>query len=449
MLTVSRTLLTVFVLIGMGDARVKAQLMPAAASREPNGRESCQMFPGSVGLFNEDESAFVGPGLRFEFGGRASAPVSFESSADWPTVDAAPVAIGPNPFAPAAEIRAVPVGYRDWMPPYALPAALAESTRARRASESADAAGGVGPANREALLATTQVRYSFYTPEMNLLAETELKVGSGTPAILYEYVWFGGQPVAQVDAGTTTHWTFTDHLGTPLIQTAADASTFWRAEYEPYGRIFKLITTDQHQPLRLPGQEAEELNVSLDGNGATERSYNIFRWYRSRWGRYTQADPVGLDSGAEDSDDPSSLSVNLYAYALDDPIIAFDPLGLQVYYCCGAPPALPPIAPILDCIADCLGHPITVSSTHEPIPEHPPGTPHRRHEAADIRYPSDPNKTLCCAASCGAGFGLDEKKHPSAHSRGPHIHIQVGRGKKGGRGDLPKIPTCGCGNEKG
>ncbi len=161
-------------------------------------------------------------------------------------------------------------------------------------------------------------RYSIYTPEMNLLSETSISPPGSHP-ILYEYVWFNGHPVAQVDLPATVHWTFTDHLGTPLLQTQSDGTTmFWRAEYEPYGRLFSLWTTDQHQPLRLPGQEAEELNVSTDGNGQTERSYNVFRWYRARWGRYGQADPVGVDGGT-----------NLFAYVLSSPIGYADSLGLS------------------------------------------------------------------------------------------------------------------------
>ena len=72
-------------------------------------------------------------------------------------------------------------------------------------------------------------RYSFYSPEMNLLAESELTTAAA-PVILYEYIWFNGHPVGQFDGGTVTHWTFTDHLGTPLLQTDSAGAVFWRAE---------------------------------------------------------------------------------------------------------------------------------------------------------------------------------------------------------------------------
>ena len=42
------------------------------------------------------------------------------------------------------------------------------------------------------------VRYSFYSPEMNLIAETEPST-SATQTAAYEYVWFDGAPVAQID----------------------------------------------------------------------------------------------------------------------------------------------------------------------------------------------------------------------------------------------------------
>jgi RHS repeat-associated protein len=159
-------------------------------------------------------------------------------------------------------------------------------------------------------------RYSFYSPELSLIAETALAT-NGTPAIAYEYIWFNGHPVAQVDAGGATHWTFTDHLGTPLVLTNSDGSTYWRAEYEPFGAVYALRSADVHQPLRLPGQEAEQLN--LGANGVTEREYNVHRWYRGGWGRYSQVDPL-MPSGN-----------NEYAYADDGPINGMDPDGLMTF----------------------------------------------------------------------------------------------------------------------
>ena len=176
-------------------------------------------------------------------------------------------------------------------------------------------------------------RYYFYSPKMTLLAETELTVGSGAPAVLYEYIWFNGHPVAQIDSGTATHWTFTDHLGTPILQLTSTASVWWRGEYEPYGRIFSTPSGNQHQPLRLPGQEPEQLSPGDTPNGTTERSYNIFRWYRPSWGRYTQADPITADVVAERARYLGRVPDHLYLYVNGQPTILADPLGLEVQVC--------------------------------------------------------------------------------------------------------------------
>jgi len=151
-------------------------------------------------------------------------------------------------------------------------------------------------------------RYTLYSPELTLLAETT--TSAGTPSIAYEYVWFGGQPLAQIENATgSIRWYFNDHLGTPLAVTDANARLVWQAEYEPYGTIYALRRgSDEslHQPLRLPGQTAE------DGSDLFQ---NVFRWYRAGWGRYTQADPV---EGAFRS----------YSYADGNPAAMIDPLGL-------------------------------------------------------------------------------------------------------------------------
>jgi len=163
-------------------------------------------------------------------------------------------------------------------------------------------------------------RIMHYDEDMHLVAETEL-TSAWQRAIAYAYVDLGDQPVAQRDLGgtPTTTWLVGDHLGTPFLQTASSGAVLWRVEAEPYGRVWALRTgSDRHQPLRFPGQEAEQLNLGL--NGATERSYNIFRWYRPKWGRYSQPDPLS------NFGDPHP-----FGYALMNPERNTDPDGRRTF----------------------------------------------------------------------------------------------------------------------
>jgi RHS repeat-associated protein len=160
---------------------------------------------------------------------------------------------------------------------------------------------------RPLVQSSTAVNHFLYTPELNLMVEAT--AANGTSSIGYEYLWFGGQPVAQIEAQSgAIHYYFNDQIGAPILTTSSTGAIDWRVEREPYGRIVELRAgVNRHQPLSLPGQE----------EASTDVRYNIFRWYRSSWGRYTQADPIGLNGGS-----------NLYVYVSGQPNTQTDPFGL-------------------------------------------------------------------------------------------------------------------------
>lgn len=175
---------------------------------------------------------------------------------------------------------------------------------------------------------TTARRFYVYTPELQLLAATRddgPNVWGGNPPsafannVDYEIVWFAGRPVAQIAPGGSRMYTFTDHLGTPILQTDHAKVIRWRVEHEPFGNVYEVREgTRTDQPLRFPGQD---LAMTWEG---PEESYNIFRWYNSSWGRYTQADPIGV----------TGTDINLFRYAMSNPIKFADRLGLDVRICC-------------------------------------------------------------------------------------------------------------------
>jgi RHS repeat-associated protein len=168
--------------------------------------------------------------------------------------------------------------------------------------------------------------FSLYSPELHLLSRFNQSFRIGhphDPVLLADFIWFGDEPVGQsvIENGIPTmRYTFTDHLGTPILQTDDGAAVVWRAEYEPFGSVYsyRAGNRDDVQILRFPGQELAEFVE--DG---TDQAYNIFRWYRAGWGRYTQPDPIGLKGG-----------MNLYRYANANPALKADPTGLSCTAAC-------------------------------------------------------------------------------------------------------------------
>ena len=102
-------------------------------------------------------------------------------------------------------------------------------------------------------------RNFIYDQAMHLIGESSLP-SAFEPGVAYEHLWLGDRPVAEEDLGGQTYWTVTDHLGTPFMETFGTRTTAWRIESEPDGCVYSLRSgSDRHQPLRFPGQEAEQL----------------------------------------------------------------------------------------------------------------------------------------------------------------------------------------------
>jgi RHS repeat-associated protein len=98
-------------------------------------------------------------------------------------------------------------------------------------------------------------------------------------------------PIAAVINGVH-HAVHADHLNTPRRLSDSTGQTRWQWPYSGFGEINPQSTPASGQTainysLRYPGQVD-------DGNGLF---YNWNRFYDPRVGRYTNADPIGLDGG--------------------------------------------------------------------------------------------------------------------------------------------------------
>ena len=317
---------------------------------------------------------------------------------------------------------------------------------------------------RKTLLATGNFTQYTYDAENRLTKVEEFAAGASTPAAISTYRYDGlGRRIEKVGNGITRRYVYDgedilleydgsnvlqarythgpgidepiavtkggstffyhqDGLGSVTDLTDSAGATAKSYSYDAYGTILESPGTLE-QPYTYTGREFD---------AESGLYYYRARYYDPTAGRFFQKDRKGL----ENPDSP----FNLYVYVSNNPIILTDPSGL-VNYKPGVPPAGPKIAGLLTCMENCYGQQLVVTSTTD---SHPGNNPHARGEAADIRYPSDPKKVLCCASQCGAGFALDEKRHPSSKSTAAHIHVQTGKGASGGPGDLTPAPSCGC-----
>ncbi|MDO7540441.1 RHS repeat-associated core domain-containing protein [Acinetobacter nosocomialis] len=146
-----------------------------------------------------------------------------------------------------------------------------------------------------------------YDENSNLLGEY---TANGTPIV--EYVWMGNRPVAAIYGlgSDKIYAVVTDHNATPrMLVDNVSGNAVWEWDSTAFGVGYP--TRNLTFNLRFPGQYYDEF---------TGLHYNLNRYYSPEFGRYMEADPIGLEGGS-----------NPYAYAENNPLSNVDPSGLFSY----------------------------------------------------------------------------------------------------------------------
>jgi len=151
------------------------------------------------------------------------------------------------------------------------------------------------------------ITHFHYDQAGNLIAETNV---DGTP--LRDIIYQDGERVAMEIYGAQagTYYFLNDHLGTPRSVIDESGQIVWQAAYPPFGKA-QVLTETIVNNFRLPGQYF---------GAETGLHYNYFRYYDPSTGRYLTPDPIGLEGG-----------INLFIYALNNPVNLVDPLGLRYW----------------------------------------------------------------------------------------------------------------------
>jgi RHS repeat-associated protein len=149
---------------------------------------------------------------------------------------------------------------------------------------------------------TTVFHYDF---DGNIIGESEPD-GDFTK----EYLYMGSSRMAMVDVPSGDFYFYlNDHLGNPQYVTNAAGVVVWEARYLPFGQAIINGHSSVENNFRFPGQYYDS---------ETGLHYNYHRYYDPKTGRYLTPDPIGQAGG-----------INLYVYAVNNPITFSDPWGLR------------------------------------------------------------------------------------------------------------------------
>lgn len=169
----------------------------------------------------------------------------------------------------------------------------------------------------------------LYDEEGTLIAESG--TGGAQSAGHAQYIYLptasGPLPVAVIVNGTDFYAVHADHLNTPRRLTDSSGQAVWQWASSAFGEDKPTLAKHRFANLEVtpnPGSTnaaAVKFNLRYPGQYFDEESglhYNYFRSYSPTSGRYTQADPIGLDGGW-----------NRFGYVDANPLTLSDPTGLS------------------------------------------------------------------------------------------------------------------------
>ncbi|MEZ5662216.1 MAG: RHS repeat-associated core domain-containing protein [Burkholderiaceae bacterium] len=152
----------------------------------------------------------------------------------------------------------------------------------------------------------------------SVLSQTRQHLGEGALPVQEEaeQIWLptgnGPMPLVVMMDGTllVVH---ADHLNTPRRLTDGAGRVRWQWAYSAFGEVAP-------QSIPAPGQAAVNYSLRYPGQVDDDNGlfYNWNRFYDARTGRYTQADPIGLDGGW-----------SRFGYVGGNPLSYADPYGLN------------------------------------------------------------------------------------------------------------------------
>lgn len=159
-----------------------------------------------------------------------------------------------------------------------------------------------------------RVKTQAYEYLYDLDGNTIAMLNASTGANIYDEIYAGGRHLATYSSSTTS-FNHNDWLGTERVRTGSTGAVAETCTNLPFGDG-QTCTGPESSRLHFTGDERDS-ETGLD--------HTLFRQYQSLEARWLSVDPLGGDIS-----NPQSL--NRYAYVLNDPVNAIDPLGLDCIY---------------------------------------------------------------------------------------------------------------------